>query len=871
MPIDIKKGFDDQDYLWDIRRNLLNPVTVKVATLEDKMSVVEPIAKSAYTHLDVLTDEKKIVLFSENGESDINLTGMFREGSDLSVQGESGPSTQNVTTLKLKDGSVARGATGFAEVSYDWAKIVGDNQKDLQVGTIADGTKATKHLFFRGANKVVHTDGDVTTIDITSAENQILASIPSKAEYQTPVPVTHIQLEGDVDSSNIVGSKLIINMNDNSGGVAPVASDNFKGFFESFGDLEDEVKDPKNGKSYAFVKDTQLGGKYYTPHFYIANGWKEFKQDPALTYSGPTDPVTHGVFSIKPSERIIVDDNGQLNLDGLSTPTSPKYFHGFFENIAELRSEVTSPITNKSFAYVKHANGAWIGVQWRVFGTGLDWKVMAPIGALSMVDSKTSTTIPAPFYGVYRNDQWELDSNGLATLKQVNTKTKVQIVDSAGDVKTGEFDTIQFRSGKSYVNINNEKLFIDHPQQIIQYDSEFESVHNSRDYEGNIFYDENSRTWMGWGVPAAAGGVDKKWTRIAHPKMSDEVKDLTKRLPAKSPSVTPGILNDANEWRYNGVTYLEKDNENLPDDIKDKYGAYITTSIQDKDAVGVTIPQYRIQTLTVDSDEGGTYVRRWVANGSPGAAVDWSKWVCTSFSRADIIRHENDPNAHRHVIKCYRATTFTAKYLDFYNQSTGGSPGGIRAENCSTIADNYGYLNVDQDFIEPPYDNTFRVRGVFALSGYNEKKSTYPLGAWKVLIRIKRKATNEWRQISHFIYTHVDDKIKYPLLSFETNDIELVRGDQIIINVTFDNNGGIKNNHPDLYFVPIRSYLVLEDKNTRAGSRIAKTFSKYVGTVDAVGDVGVRVHHSDPSKPTSSIRVYGENVSHTPTEMKPIP
>ncbi|MGL5013083.1 MAG: hypothetical protein ACRC6V_02175, partial [Bacteroidales bacterium] len=378
-------------------------------------------------------------------------------------------------------------------------------------------------------------------------------------------------------------------------------------------------------------------------------------------------------------------------------------------------------------------------------------------------------------------------------------------------------------------------------------------------------------TWMGWGIPKVPGAVDVKWTRIAHPHMSDEVKDLSKRVPAKTPSITEGIVGDSRLWDYNGLSFMEKDDDYLPEELKGKCGGYVTTLVQDKDQAGVTIPQYRLQTLTADRPEGGTYVRRYDSTGSSGSAVRWTDWVRTSFSHADMEVHSKDPGAHKEVIKYYRATSFTANCVNFANQSEGDLLGGVRAVNCDLLLDNYGYISQGNDYMDAPYDGKFRVAGNLAFSGYNEKPvDQYPNGRFQVLVRVKRKNTTIWRTINQFTYDHSDKRAKIPPLQFETDVFELNMDDHVIINITLPNIDHIKTNHPSLYFSPVKSYFVIEDENTHCGSYIAETNSKYFGIVDSMGDVGIRVHHNTPDNPSTAIRVYGEKLKKEPTNMNKV-
>lgn len=873
MPTDINKGFDDGDLLRNIRLDILNPVTVKVKTLETKMGVVEPLAKGAFHTADPDYDNQRIVFHSENGDSTVVLAGMFKEGVDLSIQGETGPAVTPITAIKYRDGKVRRVNGSPTEVSYEWDKIVPANQEKLTIMKVGEGpTYTPKMLAFKGTGvRVVASSTDITTVEFEDPASQILASIPGKGgEFVTPQAITEIELEGETTSSTISNGKLTIHMN--TGGGTPLASQNFLGFFDTLGDLISFVTTPVDGKSYAFVKDSKLGGSYYTPYFYVNNSWNELKQDPALTYSSPSDPLTHGVFSIKPSEKIKVDDKGQLDLDGLSTPMEPNYFKGFYNALQDLKNAIPRPINEQDWAYVKGGGGGWMAYRAEMQGSASLWKVVAPLGSIAIVDKKTGPTSFTQGFGIYKDDSWEVDSKGILSLKSMDTTTNVVILDHAGLTTGGKISTIRFENGKSLADVDQSTLTIRNPQRVISYNSEWERGHATQDYRGNIFFDATSRTWMGWSDPEQGGAVGAKWTRIAHADMSLEVKDLVRRVPAKAPDVTPGILNDSALWAHNGVTYLDKDSEHLPEDLKTVCGGYITTSVQDSDAPGVTIPQSRIQTCTADRKEGGTWNRRFISASSPGASTEWSPWIRTSFSYSDIENHMRDPGAHKSCIRFYKATSFSAQYKGFYSQTVEGSFGGVRSENCSLIADNYGSVMENQDFMQTPYDGRFKIKGVLGLAGYADGKNLPVDGQWNVLIRLKHKGESNWTTIGHFrsTKTTVNTK-KFPVMGFSTDSIEIRKTDQVIINITHTDSNTLVANHPGLYFVPVRSVFVLEDENTIVGSGIARTFARYIGNTDIMQGVGLRVHHANLTDPKSTVRVYGESMPKEVTQMDRLP
>ncbi|MGL5013218.1 MAG: hypothetical protein ACRC6V_02860 [Bacteroidales bacterium] len=859
------KIFENLDYLHVVRNDHLNPLIRKVEN--EIVPVVDLLEEEMQkTFKDVTLDTtSKILKFERSaggGFQQIELEPIMPEFEGIGVENDKGVGPgSGIHNLVLKDANVTRSGDA-ANIEYDWAKIVGDNTKDLQVGTLAGGNKPVKYLFFKGAN-VTYTGNEIATVDVPVPPSQIMASIQG-----TPsVAIKEIILEGDTAASSITDDKLTINLS-SGGGVAPVSSDNFKGFFASLGDLKEKVKDPVNGKSYAFAQD---GGSYYVPYLYINNKWIELKQTPSLTYKAPGEPLPEGVFTIKPSDKIKVSEKGELDLDGLSTPQLPSHFKGFFTTLDELKTEVPNPVLHQDWAYVRNnASGGLLAYRSDQKGSARLWSVIAPLGSLALVDRVTTPNNYKQAFGIYKDDNWEMDDKGLLSLKSIDTSTKVIITDPAGVPSEGDITSIKFEGGKSLAEITNKEVTIHHPQRIINHTATWEDTHKVEDYRGSLFYDATSKTWMGCNDPDTGGGVGVKWTRVVHRGMSDEVKSLVRRVPAKAPDVIPGNLGDHGLWAFNGVTYIEQYSEHLPEDFKDQCGGYITTSVQDKDKEGVTIPQYRMQTCVADRDEGGTYVRRWKMNGSPGASVEWSPWVRTSFSHKDMEAHMADPGAHKSVIKYYRGTSFSANCILFANQSEGGSPGGIRATNCDLMFDNYGSVSQGEDYMDVPYKGDFRISGNIAFAGYKENNTKLPEGRWQVLVRIQKIGTTEWRTINQFTYEQTSKTGKFLPMSFETDKVEMEPTDKVVINITFSNNAAIQREHPALYYVPMKSYVVIEDFNTHVGSYMAKTISDRLSSVDTFGEVGVRVHHSDPDRPTSAIRVYGENLTKKSTPMNKV-
>lgn len=866
--------FENLAYMQAVRNDHLNPLIRRV---EDEMVPTVSLLENEMQHTfkDVTLDvTNKILKFERSlggGFEQVELEPIMPKFTGIGVQNQqgSGPSA-GIKLVQFQDATVTVHPSGEdVTVGFDWPGIFDHNQKWPEA--VIKGTVShMKNILFLGDPDAAKVVGDGISLNIPKLE-PMMVSIPDKGgSYINPRPVTAIEVAGEVGSTSIVGDKLTLTLNAGGGGGGTVTNQNFKGFFESLGDLISKVTDPLHGKSFAYVKDSTLGGSYYTAYFYVNNSWTELKQDPALTYNAPSATTNQGVFSIKPSEKITLDSTGQLNLDGLSTPQLPQYFVGFFNSLDELKVQVPNPVPYMTCAYVKGPAGGWLNYRAEKQGSASLWRVVAPLGSFSYVDEGAGSYTQV--YGIKRSPGWTVDSQGLLTFAGgggIGNGLNVAISDYNGTIETHDVKAMTFPRAKSMVTFEGaakDEIVLQHPQRVIKYDSTFEANHNTQDYEGNIFYDENSRTWMGWSVPSAPGAVGAKWTRIAHEDMSLEVKDLVRRVPAKSASITPGLIGDNAMWDHNGVTFIEKDSTAIPDELNGICGGYVTTSVQDKDSAGITIPQFRIQTLTADREAGGTWVRRFIATGSGGAAVSWSKWVRTSFSRDDIIKHEKDPNAHKSVMKFYRIYAVQGKVWDLHNQEQYGVKGVIRDGNRSLLADTYGITDQDYDYGTVPYDGNFKGNGVIEFSGYNGTATA--LGKWTVKVRVLKKGATTPTDIYTGYYTHTKDQERFPPIKFSVPQREASIGDQVFIHVYFDNPTGLKNRQPDLYICPIKSYIVFQDAETVAGSQIANSFRNLLGRVDSFGDVGIRVHHNEYAT-NKNVRVYGVISNTPPVELNP--
>lgn len=837
MAANIDTGFENEEYLRSIREDFLNPLAKRVVDLKKTTETTYPLAREAFAHAEVDIVDKTLRFYNSDDtrEAFLNLDGMFDETQEVKVGGTS------VENIEFTD--AARKIEGKkATISYDWPTLVKDNQEKLIIGQSSSSTTyIPKALYFKGPNFVVtNTSADITTVEVTNTP-QLKAQIREGTESI----IQKIKVVGSVDGTDIQNDVLTLNLPTGGSGTEGY----FRGFFETLGDVISQVTNPVNDKTFVFVKDqTVPGDKYYNPYFYINNGWTEVPSDPAITYTAPTASQTQGVFSIKPDARITIDTNGQLDLSGLATEEAKLNFHGFFNTQADLESAVPRPILDKSFAYVKHLNGAWVGKVYRHSGSGSSWEMVLPLGSMSLVKSLAEPTDTAPIYGIAKNDDWDIEGNGIISLKAKPSELGVEYTDYAGTSTTNKFKTLDFKRGKSLVSVSDSKLTVEHPQRIINYNSTFEDAHNSQDYEGSVFYDETSRCWMGWGIPSAAGAVDVKWTRIAHPKMSDEVKDLSKRLPAKAPYVTPGVLGDAPGWEYTSWTFVQKDDINLPDVIRETCGGYFITLIQDVED-DTPRPKERLQLCYADEEGGHTFVRKWKRSDTVGD-YGWSPWVKTSLSAKDISDHNTDPEAHTNHHRFYKVGTvdLTWKELKAKNYK-------IEDRDLLLIADSFGLSGENEETISIPYNGKFRFSGRIDFDGWSPSLGVYPTPQLMVYVY---KVTNTQEDIIvEYAYNHTDHTVPMPAVRWRSEEVTLSYGDKIRFELK--EFSGAFNNQDNLSLVTSRTFFVVEDIRTVAGSRIADTHKRTIGTINSKRDAGVNVHRNKPDSAT--VRVYGVPLS----------
>lgn len=856
---DLSTGFDNGARLASVRTDFLNPTMKKVSEMEPKIDSLENDMAHAFNKIE-LVGGTKIKMSAPSASKEIDLSGIIPPPVDtgIDVEDTSGVTSPKIKTLKFKDADIV-GSPNKAEVVYDFDRIVKNNQRDLVVklGPDQPDIKSVKSINFTGDQSKVSFNNEILNFEIPTTTPPLRAKIGADDVHE----IESINLIGDATGSMVEGKTLKLYL-PKEGGTGPTSTNNFKGFFESLGDIESQITNPVSGKTYAFAKDSKLGGNYYTPYFYVNGGWSELKQDPALIYTSTGEPNPQGVFSITPDPRITIDNQGQLNLSNLGKEPN---FMGFFNNQAELSAAVTSPIMDKSFAYIRHTNGAWIGKVYRHTTSGPDWQIVAPISCISLVTSPGSPDVPTPVYGFYKNGMIEIDSNGLATIKGKEEQTiKINVLDANGDVKTDDVLNLQFMDGESYVTLQNKTAYIQHPQRVMEYDSEFESDHNSNNYMGNLYYDKTSRTWMGWGIPDAPGGVDHKWTRVIHPKMSDEVKDLGKRLPRKAPDVTPGILGDSALWEYNGWTYVVKDDTQLPLDFRDRCGGYISTIIQDI-TNDLPRPQERLQICYADEAGGHCYVRRWnKGDGSPGSSnYGWFPWVKISMSAKDISDHNTDPGAHSLHNKFYKVGTFSMYYQQL---KTKGYK--IEDRDLALIADSHGTSLDGEQYVTIPYTGSFKFSGRITTDFWGTAAGVNT--QW--LVKVIKLKNNIETVIGEFAYSHnTTTNSKYaPPFKWATTGLSLDYGDKVIFHLQCLTDTTFQANYPELLFPMSRNYIVIEDARTTTGSRIAEMHRRTSGGVNSQVGTGVNVHYTNMTAMTGAVRMYSAIVNNTFADMNKI-
>lgn len=861
---DLSTGFKDLDRLIDVRNEYLNPTMKIVAKMEpevDKLVKEMPLTVNKVT-FDETTNILKLNTTDPANNDQVDLSSLKTElppvvPQSVMIQGPTGVPHKGIEIIKFEEGltvvaSHPAGGLPTATIRSPgpWAKF-GDRANFYPVDT----------FHFTGNVDLATIEGGKLVLNIPDDQVKLKSQIGT-GEVKD---ITKIILEGNVANSSYDGEVLKINIPEEGGGgpVDPTRFvQNFKGFFESLGDLISKVpaSESINGKSYAFVKDSQLGGQYYTPYFYNNNAWDELKQDPAITYNPTSSQDNQGVFSIKPDPKITIDTNGQLDLSalGAETPQQDRWFHGYFNTIQELNAEVTRPIAFKSFAYVKapSPSQALLSMAYIMKSDGTSsWTAISPLGTIAMVAGTSPNYVVTPLHGIRKNEAIDMDGEGVITIKPArDVVINCRILDSTGSAVEGKFDTIEFLDGHNFATVVDTKLILNHPNRCIDYSSNFENTHKEEEYLGNIFYDRKEDYWMGRGRsdPADMGG--NKWSRIAYPKMAVDVKNIMRRLPQKAAEVLPGNLGDNGQWENTGWTFMVPRTPGLPDEAKET-GGYIQTYV--KDVNGETgIPQERIQICYTDEEHPKTFMRRFDTGNTSLSDPVWKPWYKASVSMEDITHHDTDPQAHHELLKYYKVVTFETPYtrLKTYRYR-------LPTSDLMLIAESTGHTDSKWNPVTMPYDGNFKFNGRLSFDRFDTTAGKYPVGDWIFKIIKDDPLTGNETIINTFSRTHNDANKTFASLMWETGTIPLKKTDKIYFDIQFSNDAEFGTLFDVGKFFVMRSYIVMQDENTTSGSLIAETFRKTLGNLNARENSGVTIHPQTVG--SSSIRVYGEQVDNT--------
>ncbi|MGL5964794.1 MAG: hypothetical protein ACRCZ2_10430, partial [Fusobacteriaceae bacterium] len=365
--------------------------------------------------------------------------------------------------------------------------------------------------------------------------------------------------------------------------------------------------------------------------------------------------------------------------------------------------------------------------------------------------------------------------------------------------------------------------------------------------------------------------VKPKWTSIAHRGMSDQVASLDKRYPEHMKPIKDTDPKDQ-IWSVASRTYLGPGSVDLPEGFGPNLGLFIITDVKSNTAgTGDPTNEIRVQTGRPDDGSGGVWQRSYDFQENK-----WKPWIKVSFTTEDLQRHMTDPHAHSNILRYYRVYSVFGKFKDISTQITGDAPGGLVDDNSILLADNYGYSDIDpHDYLDAPYSGKFNISGILSFGGYSDKKGVKTTdGRWQLLLRKRNTKTgSDYTIVGHFTYQYKYDKNnkKYPTLLYEIKDVYLEDHQEVVMNISFTPDGSVPgkliDDHPDLYLVPSRCHIVIEDNKTRAGSFIARAYRVLYGNLDVIGDVGVKSHHTFLDDPTSNIRVYGEKVQKVATKM----
>lgn len=860
--------FNPDDKLIDVRVRSLNPVILRVNTLETLVNNL-PDSKIAYKDAKFLDASNQLLLTSiDDKQTLVDLSNLYNPFLGITVRNETG-----IKKLDFTDAGVTVPREGEATVKYNWHNIVPIYQRDPEVviidkqpseySTLKVAGSGSKYFTATAPTGVEAHDG-VLKIDLPEIYPRMEAKVTQPGGTATCVPITHIHVAGNVGASQIDGEVLNIDLPE-GGGPPSTYSRYFEGFFNSEDDLKAAVTDPITEKSSAYVKTINSGVEYYALFMYIVNEWKRAVTKPGLLYNSIP---TQGITSVKKDDHITLSTGGELDLSGLYSPPLDRWFMGSYNTTAEIRA-IPNPTAEKSFAIHKNGNNP----QNYLFGRDpsgggkAEWRLTPALSHLMFVTTNSTINSYKPIYGIRNNPSVTLDEEGTLSVKlPEKPEINFNISDATGSSTTGKFSTLKLDRGKSLASSTDGTLTVQHPQQVIVYNKAWDGKHTSKDYRGNIFYDEATGNWMGMTDKNIADD-EPRWTPVAHREMSAQVKDQNYRHPKHTPTVhtIPSSAEDP-RWLYTGMTYVEKEDASLPSVIKSVCGGYIQTNVKEDPTDG-PIPKNRLQTCHADDGSGKTFARSYDSTNNT-----WREWTLTSFSKNLMDDHENDIGAHKNIIKFHKVNALTGHYNELMTNVVGSLPGGLTSKNLSLLSDSYGLTEYDQDFVKAPYTGKFRIKGCLSFAGYGEwhvkgdtDESLFPTGVWEVRLRgLKEGATTPY-DIAKFTHIHSDYRSKFPLLDFLADNVNMSQKDKLFINITF--TGALGYLEDSLYLVPLRSYLVIEDCSTHAGTLIGNSHRHLYGNLDVMGGVGLRVTKTRSLLPDPVVRVYSEEVVRNPTSM----
>ncbi|MGL5013110.1 MAG: hypothetical protein ACRC6V_02310 [Bacteroidales bacterium] len=894
-------SFNPNQTLKSIRENSLNPVIERVQQVQTNIeSVIAPTQRTVYKN--VIFDEGASTLtFEKVGKDDavpqastvIDLSSIVPQFAGIDIKGYSTHSSalqpgsgeaKSISKIKFEDADISKDTTDvpYAKVVYQWDKIVPAYQKDQTVN-IPDATTGTATgpydslevvgagapVYFTYTKAAIAEKKGTVRINMPLIPEQQTASVHSKPG-ETDKPFTKIKITGNIGGSTIDGDELQIDLP--SGGARTARY--FEGFYNSVDDIKVAVLTPTEDRSSAYVKSEKDGVIYYTLHMFSNSDWRPVGTVPSLIYkgNGTAGSPDQGVVSIKHDDYIKLSSTGELDLSELGkhgSATGNEYFMGIYDSEDDMK-KIPNPTANKTYAILRNntAKNGYLPYSYRqdTAGTGdPQWRLTPSLGHLMyVVGDGTSPENYTPIYGIKGvSPNWKVNERGVLELAKYPKGSLAGTIQGAGTIPTvtGNIKSIRYTQGSSNVYLNADTGLLDiYPAQTVvaEFNDDWQTLNKTENFLGKIYFDKTNNKWIGM----TSENPDKPWTHIAHKGMSDEVTSLAYRLPPETPKVTP-VSSEDDRWKYSGNTYLEKEDADLPTEIKSICGGFIQTDIKEDSTTTDITKKVRTQTCHADDGSGKVFMRAYDI-----ATTKWKDWIKTSFTPSELHAHDIDPLAHRAALKSYRIFCIKGKILDINNQTVGGSPGGMTTSNGTLLFDNSGYSNIRHSYLDAPYDGKYRLRGVASFSGYKEKdsKTVYPAGRWQILIRKLNPTTSTYSPVAQFTYDHSDEKMMYPTLGFEGDGINLKRGEQLITNFTFSAIGQLGSHHPDLYLVPTRSYFLIEDTETHAGSFITQTFRLLFGNLDVNGDVGIKSHHTDFDT-NKSIRVYGEKIDKNPTIM----